>query len=232
MRCIPANETPGSTISQPRDSAANHAPPRSRDLSRLLLVGCLLLFLFSSCDYGLQSTASKSPNDPTASSPHTARGTSNASGSDIQDISPRDATPATLQDRPSDLQKPSIKLSISVSDSKHASGKCLVAIYTSRTGFNNPEYAIAKTTVDLENGTAKWEVALPADQADITVVAVSAFLDSNTNGVLDKNSFGIPIETYGFSNNPKRGFGPPRFDEVAAKINPTNGVTELSIQIY
>lgn len=86
--------------------------------------------------------------------------------------------------------------------------------------------------VDLQSGQAIWDVEIPVDDPNNFRIAVSAFLDSNGNGSLDKNSFGIPTEAYGFSNNPKRGFGPPRFEEVATDVKQTDGVAQISIQIY
>jgi len=50
--------------------------------------------------------------------------------------------------------------------------------------------------------------------------AISVLHDENENNKLDVNFLGIPIEGYGFSNNPKIMLGPPSFEECA--INFTN----------
>jgi uncharacterized protein (DUF2141 family) len=47
--------------------------------------------------------------------------------------------------------------------------------------------------------------------------AVAVFHDENKNGKLDKNYLGIPVEAYGFSNNARRTFSAPSFEE--AEIN-------------
>jgi uncharacterized protein (DUF2141 family) len=47
--------------------------------------------------------------------------------------------------------------------------------------------------------------------------AISLFHDVNSNNTLDKNMFGIPSEDYGFSNNAKGAFGPPKYED--AKFN-------------
>ena len=44
--------------------------------------------------------------------------------------------------------------------------------------------------------------------------AVSIIHDSNKNGILDSNFFGIPQEGFGFSNNVMGSFGPPSFDKA------------------
>jgi uncharacterized protein (DUF2141 family) len=53
-------------------------------------------------------------------------------------------------------------------------------------------------------------------------LAICAYHDKNDNGRLDKNVFGIPTERYGFSNDPKRGFGPPTFEQASVDL-PVSG---------
>ncbi|MCP4459616.1 MAG: DUF2141 domain-containing protein [Cytophagales bacterium] len=48
--------------------------------------------------------------------------------------------------------------------------------------------------------------------------AVSVVHDANANGDLDKNSFGMPTEAYGFSNEARGMFGPPDFDESKFEV--------------
>lgn len=55
------------------------------------------------------------------------------------------------------------------------------------------------------------------------VYAVSIFHDTNNNGKLDSNFFGVPTEGFGFSNNPKIGFSKPSFEECSFELrNDTN----------
>ena len=115
----------------------------------------------------------------------------------------------------------SIPLQIDIDGFGNDSGSCRVAVYLSAVHFNDPEYAIAKESIEIHDSKASWQVELrvplQSDQAiDALIrIAVSAYHDENDNSKLDKNSFGIPIERYGFSKNPKRGFGPPQFNETA-----------------
>lgn len=48
--------------------------------------------------------------------------------------------------------------------------------------------------------------------------AVAAYIDNNRNGKQDKNFLGVPKESYGFSNNVRGTFGPPKFSEAAFEI--------------
>ena len=106
-------------------------------------------------------------------------------------------------------------------------GVSRVAVYLNPSHFNDPEYAVAKGAIDINDLKASWQVelrmAVQPEQSneDLTRIAVCAYHDENENSTLDKNSFGIPSERYGFSNNPKRGFGPPKFNEAAIEFIPS-----------
>ena len=49
--------------------------------------------------------------------------------------------------------------------------------------------------------------------------AVSAFVDSNQDGKLNKNSLGKPTELYGISRDARSLFGPPSFTESAFELS-------------
>jgi len=98
-------------------------------------------------------------------------------------------------------------------------------LYGSADHFNDPEHALAKATLEIVDSHADWNVKLylPLAQRVNTNslefnISISAYHDENENSKLDKNSLGIPTELYGFSQNPKRGFGPPKFKETAILI--------------
>lgn len=48
--------------------------------------------------------------------------------------------------------------------------------------------------------------------------AATAFLDENSNTLLDTNLFGIPTELYGFSRNARNPAGPPPFANAVFRI--------------
>ncbi|MFM8571075.1 MAG: DUF2141 domain-containing protein [Pirellula sp.] len=138
--------------------------------------------------------------------------------------------------QPGNSQSPRL-LKVVVSGFEGQEGRCRVALYRNQEGFNQPEKAFAKETLELPNeGPLAWTIELsPEDiQTPVTRWAISAHHDKNANDKLDKNAFGIPTEAYGFSNNPKRGFGPPKFDEVCFEIQPDalNEPMQIEIRIY
>lgn len=48
--------------------------------------------------------------------------------------------------------------------------------------------------------------------------AIAVFHDKNKNGKLDKNIFGAPTESYGFSNNARSTFSAPTFSAASFEL--------------
>jgi len=55
-------------------------------------------------------------------------------------------------------------------------------------------------------------------------IAVSAVHDENGNGRVDTNFVGLPLEGVALSNNPKMGFGPPRFKASVTTPKPGSAI--------
>ena len=55
-----------------------------------------------------------------------------------------------------------------------------------------------------------WTVA----QLPYGEYALKAYHDLNDNGELDRSPVGLPTEPYGFSNDARARFGPPRYAEA------------------
>jgi uncharacterized protein (DUF2141 family) len=136
-----------------------------------------------------------------------------------------------------------VTLQIEVTGFLNANGKCRIAVYSGPEHFNDIEFALRKESFDIVNSrvNCRLEVEIPSGVNASSLesdpwIAVSAYHDENLNSKLDKNSFGIPSEKYGFSGNPKRGFGPPKFRETAIPIpadrtSDSAAVQEISIKI-
>ena len=56
--------------------------------------------------------------------------------------------------------------------------------------------------------------------------AIAIYHDENKNGKLDKNYLGVPTEAYGFSNNARRTFSAPSFEEAELNLK-----SDLNISI-
>jgi uncharacterized protein (DUF2141 family) len=61
------------------------------------------------------------------------------------------------------------------------------------------------------------------------IYAVASYADSNGNARLDTNFFGRPTEPYGFSNNARGTFGPPRFTEAAFEVNGQSAMQSIQL---
>jgi uncharacterized protein (DUF2141 family) len=55
--------------------------------------------------------------------------------------------------------------------------------------------------------------------------AIAVFQDSNVDGKLNKNMFGVPKEPYGFSNNKYGKFGPPDFGDVSFDVKEDTSIS-------
>lgn len=125
-----------------------------------------------------------------------------------------------------------LKLIVRIDGFANDKGVCRIAVYAGKAHFNNLEYAIAKESIAIADSKSQGvlEVEIAALKAESSI-AVCAYHDENDNSRLEKNSFGIPIERYGFSTNPKRGFGPPKFSEVAIELDAAKLHDESGSQI-
>lgn len=130
-----------------------------------------------------------------------------------------------------------VALEIVVTGFSQNSGSCRIAVYLSQSHFNDPEFAIAKESVGIRDSKASWKVkvAIPEetnrDSESKIRLAVSAYHDENDNSRLDKSSFGIPTERYGFSKNPKRALGPPKFGEAAIELSLTKQPSDFNVTL-
>jgi uncharacterized protein (DUF2141 family) len=88
-------------------------------------------------------------------------------------------------------------------------------------GLRNEKGNMMFQLMDEKEATVHQEIGKPLKAGSGFVVpnlkpgryAVRYFHDENTNGKLDTNFLGMPVEGYGFSNNAAAKLGPPPFKE-------------------
>jgi uncharacterized protein (DUF2141 family) len=116
-----------------------------------------------------------------------------------------------------------VTVTLDVTITKYNKGAILLALYNSEENYMEDTYKTAKVRVINNKATILLK--------DISkgVYAFSFFHDLNNNKKLDTNFLGIPKEPYGFSNNKKGRFGPPKFNEVSLVIN-RNNYYEIAIE--
>lgn len=99
-----------------------------------------------------------------------------------------------------------VRLQISVSGMHSLKGSISITIYPDdAVHFLDGKYKLARQA---------FPVVMPVTHACFVVVApgyyaVALYQDENNNGHFDTNALGLPVEGYGFSNNPTLYVGPP-----------------------
>ncbi len=86
----------------------------------------------------------------------------------------------------------------------------LVAVYT-----ENEKFATEDVYKWYELPCSKEKCTLNIDDLKSGEYGISAFQDLNGNAVMDKKTFGIPKEPYGFSGNPKIVMSAPSYKDCA-----------------
>lgn len=109
---------------------------------------------------------------------------------------------------------------------KHNDGSIQVGIYDKAESFTKPEEVLKGCA---SQGKLAGEQARVVCELGPGKYAASLFHDKNNNGKLDKNFIGIPKEGFGFSNNAKGSFGPPKFEDAVFTVE--HGDLEMIIQL-
>lgn len=117
-------------------------------------------------------------------------------------------------------------LEITVGGLRNRDGQVLVAVFTAADGFpGEAEQAYRKARSPLAGQSATFRF----EEVPYGTYAVSVVHDENANGRLDKNFLGIPTEGAGVSNNPKPGFGPPRFETATFAVKDHCCAVEVNV---
>lgn len=115
------------------------------------------------------------------------------------------------------------ELTVSITNVRTDKGTLMVSVAKSEAGWNNQEKPVAATRLAATGKDAVLHFTLPAG-----TYAVQVMHDENDNGKLDANFMGIPIEGYGFSNNPQV-MRKANFDE--AKFQVTDAASSIVIRL-
>ncbi|MDR2773815.1 MAG: DUF2141 domain-containing protein [Tannerella sp.] len=103
------------------------------------------------------------------------------------------------------------KLTVVIEGIEKTEGTIPVAVYDS-TGFLKKPVYTGLVGAGREEASVVIEDVAPGEYA------VSIFHDENGNYKLDVDTFGIPTEKTGFSNNAKGKMGPPKFTDCMIKV--------------
>ena len=120
------------------------------------------------------------------------------------------------------------ELTVTITDIRATKGSLLVSVVNTEAGWNNQEKPVAVDKVTVADSAKPGEPVVFKFNLPAGSYAVQVMHDENDNGNLDTNFMGIPLEGYGFSNNPqvmRRAF----FSE--AKFDVTGAPTAIVVRL-
>ena len=115
-------------------------------------------------------------------------------------------------------------LILKVTGLRSEKGQVKIAVFNSSEKWLS-EQPIYSSTINVDSQTVTWRI----NDVSYGDYGVAVFHDENSNGKMDKNVLGIPLEPYGFSNNVRVTFGPPKWEE--AKFTVKGSTVEVSIGV-
>lgn len=95
------------------------------------------------------------------------------------------------------------ELTVTITDIRAAKGTLLVSVVNTEAAWNNQEKPVAADKIAVADRTRAGEPVVLKFNLPAGSYAVQVMHDENDNGKLDTNVMGIPVEGYGFSNNPQ-----------------------------
>ena len=107
------------------------------------------------------------------------------------------------------------KLSIHISGISKIKGSLFIAIFRATDDFPVFGKQFKGIVKEVEGKSQNYTF----DDLPEGEYALAIYQDENKNKILDKNLLGIPTEIYGFSNNARRTFSAPSFQEAKFKLN-------------
>jgi uncharacterized protein (DUF2141 family) len=120
-------------------------------------------------------------------------------------------------------------LEVTFKEVRTSTGQICLSLYSGPKGFpkggTDSDLLISKCT-PIANGAA----TLKFGDLKPGKYAITAFHDANSDGKMNKNSFGMPEEGFGFSNNPEIGFSAPSFNETEFQISNTKAVIPIKLR--
>ena len=120
-------------------------------------------------------------------------------------------------------------------ESASNNGLALIGIYDKEENFGkakvnkklNTEKILTGAATEISNNKAQIKLDVPFGS-----YVVSGFQDFDGNGVISGNFLGIPKEPFGFSNDAKGKFGPPKWQDAVFVFNKSNQEITLRLKNY
>ena len=115
-------------------------------------------------------------------------------------------------------------LNVRVTGAASSRGVVWIGVYDSARGFDAGEEVASANLPAAPDGVAHvFEGLAPGQYAVIT------FHDANADNDFNSNFLGIPVERYGFSNNPRPRFRGANWDEAVFEIGPDGAALDITL---
>jgi len=118
-------------------------------------------------------------------------------------------------------------LEIQMNNVESKEGMIRFAIFDQEEGFRDQEHPFYDDVVSVK-GTDNLSITV--SDLPFGHYTIGTFHDLNNNGVLDRNTLGIPNEPYAFSNNPTAKWKAPKFKESRFHFTKDQQVVMLELK--
>jgi uncharacterized protein (DUF2141 family) len=122
--------------------------------------------------------------------------------------------------------KPNSQLTIEIDGLRNRQGQICLSLFTTSKGFpSNGTDAVQNQCVAITTmpPLVTFENLQPGSYA------VAVVHDANSDGEVNRNALGIPVEGFGFSQNPVIRTGPPKFNDAVILV--LGSSTNIQIQL-
>ena len=112
-------------------------------------------------------------------------------------------------------------VTVKITGLRSEKGQVKIAVFNSSETWLG-DHPVYNSTIDVKSQAVIWKI----NDVPYGDYGIAVFHDENKNGQMDKNFLGIPQEAYGFSNNMRVTFGPPKWEKSKFVVQgPTIEVT-------
>jgi uncharacterized protein (DUF2141 family) len=113
---------------------------------------------------------------------------------------------------------------------QNANGQVHASLFDDPSGFPRDTMLVLKSaTAQL---TSRDTVTVRLENVAYGYYAIAVLHDKNSNSELDTGLLGVPSEGFGFSNNPRIGFGAPSFESCRFRLDQPEVVLQIQLQYF
>jgi uncharacterized protein (DUF2141 family) len=125
-------------------------------------------------------------------------------------------------------------LTVQVENLRNQEGNLCLKVFSGSQGFpNNNDNAVQRTCVaiaTIASDNPDDPLSYTFENLTAGTYAVAIYHDRNSDEVLNRGTFGAPIEGYGFSNDAPADTGPARFEDAIFLVAGPNTTVQIQMR--